>query len=41
MDDFHTDELRAFKTRADRQAEAQAEAWLRKPGVRTPESAEG
>jgi len=41
VDDFHTDELRAFKTRADRQAEAQAVAWIRKPEVRTPESAEG
>jgi len=41
VDDFHPDELRAFKTRADRQAEAQADAWVRKPEARTPENAEG
>ena len=41
VDDFHPDELRAFKTRTDRQAEAQVDAWVRKPDVRTPESADG
>jgi len=41
VDDFHPDELRAFKTRADRQAEAKAEAWMRKPEALASEQAEG
>ena len=50
VDDFHPDELRAFKTRADRQPEATSEAPraevavappVRTPEVRTPASAEG